>query len=187
MSDTAEAASVQAAILAAHSARHMKGPKQTLPNGIIISTLPYVGFRHPGENVGKMLGDPSRIMRQTDELREKLRAGYLYAWLSRRDVKTTTKLRAKQARAVTMDEIDPANDEAEVIEIVTPTGSGVVWENMLLCELPPKVAQRRYRVPEQQAIAQFAEQPQAFEHEVEESTKGDYRGSFQIKDPLVGR
>lgn len=182
MRDQMEADSVQRAILAQHSARHMKGPKQMLPNGIQISSLPYVGFRHPGETVGRMLGAPETIM-----LKEAIKPGHKYVWYSRRDIRTTTKLRAHVARAVTMDEIDKENPDAEVIEIVTPTGNGVLWENMLLCELPPKWANRLYVDYERWAIAQLAQHQEAFAAEVEDTSRGDYRGTFEVKDPAVGR
>ena len=178
----AQAESVRNAILAQHAARHTPGPKMALPNSTIISTVPYVGFRHPQEMVGKMLGAPESIM-----LPDCVKPGYKYVWYSRKDVRTTAKLRSNVARAVTMDEIDKSNPDAEVIEIVTPNGSGVVWENMLLCELPPKWAQRLYTDYERWAIAQLAQHQGEFEGEVAESTKGAYRGEFTVKDPMVGR
>lgn len=185
MNDSAsvdQADSVRKAILAAHAARHTPGPKMALPNSTIISTAPYVGFRHPQEMVGKMLGAPETIM-----LAECVKPGYKYVWYSRRDVRTTAKLRSNTARAVTMDEIDKSNPDAEVIEIVTPNGSGVVWENMLLCELAPKWASRLYTDYERWAIAQLAQHEQEFAAEVSDTTQGAYKGEFSVKDPLVGR
>lgn len=179
---TAQAESVRAAILSAHASRHTPGPKMALPNSIIISTVPYVGFRHPQEQVGKMLGAPESIMRL-----DAVKPGYKYVWYSRRDVRTTAKLRANVARAVTMDEIDKGNPDAEVIEIVTPNGSGVVWENMLLCELPPKWAQRLYTDYERWAIAQLAQHREQFPDAIAAQTRGAYKGEFEVKDPLVGR
>ncbi len=178
----AQAESVQKAILAQHSARHMKGPKQMLPNGIMVSSMPYIGFRHPGEVVGVMLGDPTSIMKK-----ECVKPGHKYVWYSRRDIRTTTKLRAHVARAVTMDEIDTMNPAAQVIEIVTPTGSGVLWENMLLCELNPKWAERLYTDYERAAISYLAQFQEGFAPSIEDATKGAYTGAFEVRDQAVGR
>lgn len=182
MSDNAAADSVQRAILAQHSARHMKGPKMTLPNGITISTMPYLGAKHPGEAVGLMLGDPTSIMKK-----ECVNPTSQYTWRSRRDVRTTADLRAKVLRPVTMEEIDPDNPDAEVIEIVTPTGSGVVWNNMLLCEMPEKWRLKRYVAAERFAIGQLSSHIEGFSSAVEKATDGAYKGTFEARDAAVGR
>ena len=182
MSDGDKAAySVQQAILAQHSARHMKGPKMTLPNGHIISQMPYLGFRHPGEQVSLMLGDPTTILKK-----DYIRPGAQYGWLARTDKRTVAALRSKRARAVGMEEVDDTNPDAEVIEIKTPTGNGVVWENMLLVEFSER-AVKKTRDYERYAISQLTTHIEAFGPGVEEATQGAYKGTFEVKDPQQGR
>ena len=153
----------------------------TLPNGHVISQLPYLGFRHPGEVVSLMLGNPASIMKK-----EYVRAGAKFGWLARRDPKTVTALRSKRARAVTMEEIDESNPNAEVLEIKTPTGDGVVWNNHLLVEFSPRAAQT-YSDWERWSISQLTTHIEGFGPQVEESTQGAYKGTFEVKDPMQGR
>lgn len=178
----AEADSVRQALLASYSAKRTPGPKQMLPNGIQVPATPYFGFRYPGEFAARMLGTPEIIMKK-----EAVKPKHKYAWLSRRDIRTTTKLRSEIARAVTMDEIDKKNPDALVIEIVTPNGSGVLWENMILVEYAPMWAEKLYTDYERWAIAQLAQMHEQFGEEIADATKGAYTGTFEVKDRAQGR
>lgn len=162
------------ALIADHNARMVGGPKVALPNGLRVSADPYIGAKYPGENSTTLLGAPQEVLKNPTP-------GSMYVWKVRTDAKTAALVRAQHLRPVEMHEIDPTCALAEIVELVTPSGTFIMWETMALFEMPAQCIERYYTGYEKYAIGRLAQQAVDFSERVVEESRGSHKGKMSIK------
>jgi hypothetical protein len=171
---TDAAAVTQQALIAAHNARMVGGPKVALPNGIRVSADPYIGVRYPGEDATRLLGEPRSVLLHP-------RPGAMYVWRSRTEARTAAMVRAHHLRPVEMKEINPDCALADVVELETPSGTFVMWETLALFEMPPQCIERYYTGYEKYAIGRLAQQAMDFDDTARRTSGGAYKGELTAK------
>jgi hypothetical protein len=172
MPDAAE--TTRQALINDHSARMQRGMKVTTPNGGRISAAPYLGKKYPGEDGTLLLAQPEKILKKPNP-RSK------YVWRVRTQPKTGSMVAAGHIRPVEMEEIDRTNALASIIELVTPSGSYVVWEDQALFEMPQQYVSRYYTDYEDYALSRLANQAIEFSDQIEGESGGAYQGTMQVK------
>jgi hypothetical protein len=173
MADAAEI--TRQALIADHSARMQRGIKVTTPNGGRISAAPYIGKKYPGEDATLLLGSPEKILKKPNPNSK-------YVWRVRTQPKTGSMVRAGHMRPVEFDEVDPNCALAAIIDLETPSGNYVVWEDQALFEMPAKYVERYYTAYEDYAYSRLANQAVEFSDQIEGESHGAYQGTMQIKD-----
>jgi hypothetical protein len=169
-----EAEATQQALQALHAINAQRGPKVPMPQGQRILAAPFMEQHYQGPDATTLLGNPNLILKDPNP-------GSRYVWRTyKKDPYTATKIRTGVLRPVQLEEIDPDSEYADILEVKTPEGSYVVWENQALFEMVPKFVAKYYTAYENWSIARLAQQMNAFPAQVEAATGGNYTGSIRI-------
>lgn len=161
--------------------RRYKGPKLTLPTGMVVPGQDYLNVKPPGTDDFGAISDPRKYVKHP-------KPGCEYVWRARADDETVGLVEAHSIRPVKMDEIERNQHTAKLSGFSGPGGTVYVgWKRMALFEVPQQVAYEWFQHPVDWAAAKTLNRDEEFRQEVEAFTGGKMTGKFERKDPRNAR